>query len=187
MPALVAGEFGSAFKFDGMLNIRIADAQDLDSPSFTIAYWQNLASLPASTITGYECPVNRPFDGSSDGSSDNSWQVCPSAAGMFYKVGETSNTNTTAMVGVGEWHHIAITFEAVAGAFTIWLDGVSIGSGTATVQIDPADPIVLGMDLDNNGTGTLVPSAPFDGALDDLRFYNRALSAGEVLALATRM
>jgi len=179
MPAKVPGAIDGAYKFDGMLNIRIADDADLDTPAFTVAYWQNLVPSPAMKADGYECSVNRVYGTA----ADDSWQVCAETQGTFWKVGDASSASID-MVQVGEWHHIAITFDGAT--FTIWLDGTSLGTGAATVASEPTDPIVLGMDLDGDGVGTFMPSATFDGLLDDLRFYNRALSPAEVAELAHR-
>lgn len=178
-PTVVAGAIGNAYKLDGVLNIRIANAAELDTPGFTVAYWRNLVTSPAMKADGYECPVNRVYGTA----TDDSWQVCAESQGTYWKVGETSSSSGV-MVQVGEWHHVAITFDGAA--FTIWLDGALLGSGTATVAIEPTDPIVLGMDLDGDGVGNFMPSATFDGLLDDLRLYNRALSPAEVAELAHR-
>jgi hypothetical protein len=49
---------------------------------------------------------------------------------------------------------------------------------------DTITPITSGKTvLIGNGTANGASTAPFDGAMDDVRFYNRALSASEIKQL----
>jgi hypothetical protein len=73
----------------------------------------------------------------------------------------------------GGWHHLAATYDGTA--MKLYLDGGSnaVAGIAGTVDVVEAD-VLLGRDA---------RGAPFAGALDDARVYNRALSAAEVQAL----
>jgi hypothetical protein len=76
-----------------------------------------------------------------------------------------------------EWHHIAGTYDRSVGG-TVYVDGVA-----ETVNPDPNGvaanemPLLLGENPE--ALGRL-----FDGLLDDVRIYDRALSADEISQLA---
>lgn len=86
---------------------------------------------------------------------------------------------TTTSLG-GGWHHIAVTIDDVNEIHTLYLDGVVIGQNT-NAGTNPSD---LGEATDNwLGRPQWGDSEYFDGMMDDVRFYSRALSADEVDAL----
>jgi hypothetical protein len=69
----------------------------------------------------------------------------------------------------GVWHHIAATRSS--GAVSLYMDGELIGSGTQTV------------DVSNSGSfkiGKWYFESSFNGKIDDVRIYSRALSQQEI-------
>jgi hypothetical protein len=87
---------------------------------------------------------------------------------------------STALVSDGEWHHVALTASRTGNAI-LYVDGVVEGtpaSMSAVGSLDEADsPVFIG-DIGFQGQ-------PFDGVLDDVRIYNRVLTAAEVRQLST--
>ena len=92
----------------------------------------------------------------------------------------------------GKWHHVALVLSGGAtvtsGAFRGYLDGVEFGSGVGSQLWAHSDPTGVGHGaayvrfhngLQSGGNG-------FAGMVDDLRVYNRALSASEVAEIATQ-
>ena len=75
-----------------------------------------------------------------------------------------------------KWAHLAGTWDGTTKR--IYVNGVMVASTASQISYDTHN-IYLGAD-ENNGTLAL----PFDGELDDLRVYNRVLSASEIAALA---
>jgi hypothetical protein len=73
----------------------------------------------------------------------------------------------------GDWHHVAATFDGATRI--IYLDGVERGRDTPTGHNVP--------DANNLTVGKTSASEYFDGALDDVRVYPRALSAEEIAIL----
>ena len=79
---------------------------------------------------------------------------------------------TTAALATGNWYHIAAVLDRSTDTFTVYLDGVSILTEPESDAPAPnAEPLVL---------GRTHADELWNGALDDIRIYNRALSAGEI-------
>ena len=80
----------------------------------------------------------------------------------------------------GKWHHIAATYSATEKRLRIYLDGQekknSYGTGNIAIT---SDPLYIG-----TKNAAKNPSDTFNGSLDDVRLYNRTLSAAEVAGLA---
>jgi hypothetical protein len=75
-----------------------------------------------------------------------------------------------------EWHHVAFTFSK--GVVTAYIDGVNVGMGANTFTGgETIAQYQYGLYLATDG------SNPFTGSLDDVRVYNRALTAADVGAL----
>jgi hypothetical protein len=77
------------------------------------------------------------------------------------------------------WHHIAVTMNASAPASnTLYLDGVAVATNTAATL----SPSSLGNTTNNwLGRSQYPADAYFNGALDDFRIYDYALTAAEVV------
>jgi hypothetical protein len=78
------------------------------------------------------------------------------------------------------WHHVAFTFDKEANTQAVYLNGILIGTD---VIPDNADVVLNGRviigDMD-------VYTQIFNGLLDELRIYARALSADEIAWLSGR-
>jgi hypothetical protein len=82
----------------------------------------------------------------------------------------------------GSWHHIAATGDG--SAVRLYFDGVQVGSGSAKTSNYGSSSYAFHVG------GAVVFDAPvsgsrYDGQLDEAIMYDRALSAAEVLLLAT--
>jgi hypothetical protein len=95
-------------------------------------------------------------------------------------VGSTGGDTTIASsvnINDGAWHHVAATRNNATGAMTVYVDGAPRGSGTG-----PTGSRTLPASL---RIGSLQTGSNFlNGALDDVRLYDRVLSATEVAELA---
>jgi hypothetical protein len=82
----------------------------------------------------------------------------------------------------GQWHHVAVTHEAGAGIHDVqfYVDGVAEeglsgqGSSNAVIDTGTDSPVILGSSFQN------IATYGFDGAMDDVRIYDYALSALEI-------
>ena len=80
----------------------------------------------------------------------------------------------------GGWVHLAGTYDGSSGAMVLYVDGVSIGSDTVPGQIRMDDgstdrPLIIGAELNVEDIDAV--SGTFDGDIDEVRLYSRALSA----------
>ena len=82
-------------------------------------------------------------------------------------------------VAVAAWIHAATVFDGQS-TMTFYVDGVSKGKRTFSAgQYAPSiAPLRIGAPVSNN--------APFEGTLEDVRIYARALSAEEIRAIASK-
>jgi len=76
---------------------------------------------------------------------------------------------------IGEWAHVAATFDGTTATF--YFNAEATGQGDFSFGSDPEAALVFGACQGNGGN-------PFNGALDEVRIYDRALSTFEVKHLA---
>jgi hypothetical protein len=76
---------------------------------------------------------------------------------------------------VGEWTHIAVTFDQTAARF--YVNGAETGSGAFSFGSNREAAVHIGC-CDSDG------SNPFNGAIDEVRLYDIVLTPAEILALA---
>ena len=95
--------------------------------------------------------------------------------------GVTSMTST-ATIALNTWQHVAATWDGHSGGqMHVYINGVQADSattagGAGTEADDSATPLTIG-DRPLNDRG-------FNGSIDEVRIYNRILSAAEIQALA---
>ena len=88
--------------------------------------------------------------------------------------GVNGSATATAPIPIGEWHFLTVTHGGSAVNF--YVDGIPTASGTiATTMADGNTPLYIGSRADQV-TG-------FQGSMDAVRIYDRALSAGDVAEL----
>ena len=91
------------------------------------------------------------------------------------------SSDITSQLWDGNWHHIAFTISRTGNGI-FYLDGVPKGNtSTSTVgNLDNNLPLFIAASRDVGGAP---PNLYFGGLIDDVRIYNRALSATEITAL----
>ena len=80
---------------------------------------------------------------------------------------------STGVVGDGEWHNVTMTWDG--SAKTIYVDGVLDNSTGASGTIAASPDVMTFGARFNGGFGNYL-----NGSLDDVRFYNRALTEAEI-------
>ena len=90
------------------------------------------------------------------------------------------NFSFTGDVTAGTWHHFSLTWNDVAGAGTIALDGdIQTYSFTPGALTDPSR-LMVG-NFSNNASNV---ATQFDGHIYDLQIYDGVLTNGEISTLA---
>lgn len=142
----------------------------LGSAPRTMSIWinsqKNLATDTETGIIQYGTPTDRQMFGLI--TSLNS----PNRA-YFY--GHAADIGGTQALGQNVWHHIAVSYDGAVAR--LYVNGQLEGSTTRTLATTlQANGLTIGW--------RPLPSSYWRGLLDEARLYDRALSAGEVLALA---
>lgn len=96
----------------------------------------------------------------------------------FQNTGSSTISYPTA---IGEW--FLFTATGTGGSISVYKNGLSLGSfaNTTTITISSSIGIILGQEMDNNTTGGFDATQAFLGKYGSVSFYNRVLSASEVL------
>lgn len=176
-----SGKIGSAVDTSGGGAINAPDSTDLPSGNgLTVETWVNEASIAADKAIASHW--NYSTSGSwavQTGPSDNIRVFLASSAtdpGNNYV-----DTAANSLGAAGAWHHVAVTYDgtqAQAGMVKVYIDGTAVGT-----TVSGTLPATL---LDSSGTLS-IGSFPglgryFNGALDEVKIFNRALTANEVTA-----
>jgi hypothetical protein len=98
--------------------------------------------------------------------------------GIF--VGDTGGVYSTNPINDGTWHNVAMTRDSTTGVVQLYIDGVLNGSSTLDTGLKAAQFYLIGALTDRNSTGNITGANYFNGQLDDVRIYNRVLSAAEI-------
>ncbi|MEO8083781.1 MAG: LamG-like jellyroll fold domain-containing protein [Ardenticatenales bacterium] len=81
----------------------------------------------------------------------------------------------------GAWHHLAVVLDRHVAAVRarLFIDGAFIASGSAIVTGSLANDVPVRL-----GGSNLSPYVPFSGDMDEVSFYQRALTDAEIAAIA---
>jgi hypothetical protein len=125
--------------------------------------------------------------------SQDSWHCwkfqLQSVSKVFFTVGTTTGIYDRDWVADGvplnEWHQIALTYKD--GEEDFYYDGALIHTWTdVTGTIKNADAVdfCIGQEVPNNISPVITYSPPhFKGSIDDIRIYNKALLASQILSI----
>lgn len=158
-------------------HVEIGDVSPLDITSaITVAAWVNIASATAGKkIVAKWADVGALFSYllQVGGAANDKplFAIRPVGEGIAIVTG------TTAM-GIGTWRHLAGTYDGTI--LRVYLDGVEDGTNTPPVGGNirsTTAPVRI-------GTGSGASSeGPTDGSVDDVRIYDRVLSADEIATI----
>ncbi|MEM8499380.1 MAG: LamG-like jellyroll fold domain-containing protein [Pseudomonadota bacterium] len=170
-PAWIHGQVGpAALDFTGDFDrVEIDDdaAFDFDGSDFSIGFWFN-----SSTISGF----NARLAGQSSG-LDGWLLYADNLDNLNFLVnGDSISTLLTASNVIDDdWHYV--TALRNGNTFELYIDGALEDTATAAVgNVNSTDQLRFGASDGANGD--------YDGQLDDIRIYNRALSQTEIDALS---
>ena len=111
---------------------------------------------------------------------DSAWRVARSGSGnkiSFATNGLSAfNTTSNASINLGQWYHVLVMYDG--SMKYIYINGALDKAVAATGTINTNDyPVMIGENAEQTGRN-------FDGSIDDVRIYNRALSTDEIAALS---
>ena len=166
----VAGKYGKALTFNGTSNwVTVPDANSLDlTTAMTIEAWVN-----PTAVSGYQEAVLKEATG------DLAYALyanngTPAVPGGVMSSGAAQRTAPgTSAIAVNVWTHIATTFDGVT--LRMFVNGVQTGTASLSGSINvTTGPLRIG--------GNTIWGEYFSGSIDDVRIYNRALTAAEIAA-----
>jgi hypothetical protein len=168
-----SGRFGSALSFDGINDwVTIPDANPLDlTTGITMSAWVNPTAVGAiyRTVLMKEQPGGLIYTlYAGEGTGKPSGHIFTA---LEQRVSGTANTATNT------WTHLATTWDG--STLRMFVNGVQVGTNAVT------GPIRTSTGMLRIG-GTAVWSEWFSGRIDEVRLYNRALSAAEIQGDMTR-
>ncbi len=175
------GTLSYAVGFDGINDYVDVGAFDVPGGAITLTAWFNSSDL-ANTPSSDGRIISKAM-GTTE--AEHYWMLSTikSAADTRLRFRLKAGATTTTLVASsgdlteGSWFHAAAVYDGET--MKLYLDGVAVGSmpKTGSIAQSAAVPVWIG---GNPADPTI---RPWKGAIDDVRIYKRALSAGEVLAL----
>jgi fibronectin type 3 domain-containing protein len=160
------GRFGSTLTFDGLNDwVTVPDAASLDPTSgLTLSAW-----LKPSALTGWRTAVMKETTG------NHVWALygnrntnVPTAE---INIGGIQVVNGTGQLPVNAWSHLAVTYDG--SALRLYVNGSLVATQPDSGAVATSNGVLhIG--------GNSIWGEWFSGQIDEVRVYNRALSAGEI-------
>lgn len=153
----------------------------LNPTSFTVTLWAN-----ADSIGSYASPLTSRVHGG--GGETNGYLIYNTEGGLWsFWSGQGTvgwdDINGPA-VQTGTWTHLAITYDATTDIKTLWVNGAAAAiddTRNAPTLYTPNYSQALHIGAgDDTGMGF-----PFDGKIDDVALYKKALSQAEIQSIMT--
>ena len=164
-PLAVGGRVGSgAAAFTPGQCIHVADALDLRPDAFTLSAWATAAGKQNGSVFW------RAYNGAT--SQNDAFGIGFSLTQDAYLINAAGAGVTNPPTPVG-WHHYAASFDGAN--LTSYFDGVMVGGPASGGALYGNDELTMGCQIDFGGEVYLLA-----GSIDDVRFYDRALSASEI-------
>ncbi len=183
------GRFDGAVDLDGVNDyIQVSDNTTLKymggTDELTLSAWVYVDSTE--TTPGFI--ISKPWNGSGE---YNYWLAIDSQRRVTFRLSTTTaaGLTTTNALSANGWHSVVATVDS-SKVMTIYVDGAMAARGTHSLA---AGIPVTGDSHTPLAIGTIYPYGPgwagypdhysFDGKIDDVRIYDRAITAEEVAAL----
>lgn len=166
----VTGKIDNASQFDGIYGTKIiASPIEFETGAFSISFWikssgdlaSNMIPIGSGSYPGYYIQIK----GSAVGNK------------LTFRTsnGTPNDLNANSTITDTDWHHIVLTRDG-SGNKKLYLDGVQDNVTTNDGSRDTTNG--QNFQIGSSGWGQ-----PFNGTIDDVAVWNRALSESEVLAL----
>ena len=183
------GKQNSAYSFDGVLNhIRIINSNTLNNKSVSINGWFITTNLATDDFKGAKGIVSKWWQSPSVCNENyNAYLICLTkpfnenqtvlgAATDFY----AGNSFTSNTIYEGKWTHFVFTHNNLIGG-KLYINGILVNSNNVKGEIcSSINDLIFGADIEN---GNIYRN--FNGQLDDIAIYNRALTEAEIQSLYT--
>src|SRR3989344_2019060 len=171
----VAGKIGQALKFDGVndyVNVGAPASLNLTN-NYTLSMWVRLAGFGGGLI--------RQSNNSSNGAQYDKYSLRPvSATSLVFATGNGTTGDSDSFnfnMTFDTWTMVTCTLSS-SNVKSCYKNGALVGTATNDVDTSLVTPTVGLIGTLRNAAGNFS-----NGVLDDIRIYNRALSANEIKQL----
>jgi hypothetical protein len=170
-----SGEVGQSFLLNGTAGyITILDSPGLRSASVTVEAWVKIFSTNGTQLIFAKPLGTGTFDSYGLALSNGVpiAAVCDTSGFGIFVLGSNP-------LAVGQWHHLAYTFDGTTGLESLYANGALTGSANAGKSMEfDTHPLLLGADIENGVTNYFL-----DGQIDEASIYSRALTSGEIASI----
>ena len=161
------GRYGNALSFNGINNLVFING----SPSLNLTTGMTLSAwvFPTANQSGWRTIVQREVDAYFLHASSNAGALRPAAGGTFN--GIDNNFASPSAIAVNAWTHVAVTYDGTA--MRLFVNGTEVATTPVTGSVQSnTNALRIG--------GNSPYGEYFQGRIDDVRIYNRALTATEI-------
>ena len=168
-PTSQAGKFGNAFSFDGVDDhVVVPDDPSLEASAYTMSLWlqwDDIGTSNTQVVTEKYIEQHAFWTGWDAGVNGLS----------FMPAGHPATTTSASSALHAGWNHVVGVYTG--SEVYLYVDGVEVASRTGVTGGSLSSTYALTIGRRTGGT------LPFDGAIDDVRYYGRALTPEEVAEL----
>lgn len=152
------GKFGNALDFDGVNDyVNVPYLINPQKTGFTAMAWVKLDASSGDHVIFQQ-----------DGTGGRAWITRKSDGTLQSYIGG-GYTNSTGTLSVGQWHHVAVTYDN--STVRLFIDGYLDGSSSRTAEAATGD-LLIGK---HKSLGNY-----WNGFIDEVRVYNRHLTVNEI-------
>jgi hypothetical protein len=176
--SFAAGHVGGGITLDGTSGALSTAHQVLRTDrAFSVTAWVNLAntngfatavSQDGGTVSGFFLQYS---------AQDGRWAFARTAADSTTSA--TTRALSTAAPATATWTHLAGVYDAAAGQLRLYVNGTAAGTAAYTSAWHAPGALRIGQ-----GRWNAAATDFFPGSIDDVRAYDRALTAAEVASAA---
>jgi hypothetical protein len=161
-----SGRFGSALNFSGTGLVTIPNTPSVQLTSeMTLEAWVRPTVVP----TGWVDVMNKGKDNYYLMASTD--RTAPAGGGIFNNEASTTKSYGTSALPLNTWSHLAATYDGTT--IRLYLNGTEVSSVPRTGSIlTQSDALTIG--------GDPFYGQYFRGTIDEVRIYNRALTASQI-------
>ncbi len=175
------GKVGGALRFDGSNDFVDAGTFDVSGEAITLAGWLNADRF--NHLSSHDGRILSKASGTA--TQDHYWMLSTirSDTNTRLRFRLKTNGNTSTLIASsgnlqpGTWHHVAGTYDG--SRMRVYLDGQEVGSMSKSGSINTNSAVSVWL----GGNPVSATVRPFDGLLDDVRVYDRALSGNDIVQL----
>ncbi|MFQ5531538.1 MAG: LamG domain-containing protein, partial [Candidatus Nanoarchaeia archaeon] len=165
----VVGQYVNALIFDGVDDyVEVLNDPSFVTNTFTLMAWINVNDFGSGgakrIVSRYDITNNFGYE-LNHFSGTSPQEVYGQIGDGVWHIASFNNLNT------GQWYHLALTYNG--SSLTTYVDGFQINSvPLSTMIIDSTTNLIIGASTSLNRN--------FNGLIDEVRLYNRALSLAEI-------